>query len=60
MTHQPKGGMCASCIRAMNDCSQLIFYAMPVIGIADKVKIVRCTSYQRKKDLKREPTNQSN
>lgn len=60
MTHQPKGGMCTSCLRTMKDCSQLIFYAMPVIGISDNIKIVRCTSYQRKKDLKRDSTNENN
>jgi len=42
-THQPKGGMCASCTKRDNDCSDLDFENMPVIGVSDSDIIVRCT-----------------
>lgn len=49
-SHQPKGGMCQSCEKWKNDCSDLQFETMPVIKIAsDGVKIVRCTEHERSK-----------
>lgn len=45
-SHQPKGGMCQSCKKWKNDCSNLQFETMPVINLAsDGIKIVRCTEY---------------
>lgn len=48
-THQPKGGMCRTCLMGMTrNCSNLPFESMPVIEV-DKstgVKIVKCTDHQ--------------
>jgi hypothetical protein len=50
-THQPKGGMCRSCVKVEADCSGLPFETMPVIDkttLEDKpVVIVRCTEFKR-------------
>jgi len=45
MKNQPKGGMCATCINALKDCSQLDFSKMPII---QRPNIVKCTEYVRK------------
>lgn len=46
MTHRPSGRMCCSCYRAGEDCSDLEFKTMPVIGVdPDGMKKVRCTAY---------------
>ena len=46
-SHQPKGGMCASCVWSRRNCEGLEFESMPVIGKDDSTgaKIVRCTEY---------------
>ncbi len=46
-SHQPKGGMCASCAWARRNCESLEFESMPVIGKDDSTgaKIVRCTEH---------------
>lgn len=47
-SHQPKGRMCASCVKQKENCSGLRFEAMPVILIMPGgVKVVRCTEYAR-------------
>ena len=45
--HQPKGGMCATCTKRYNDCSDLDFENMQVIGVSDSEIIVRCTEFER-------------
>jgi len=49
--HQPKGGMCASCTKRDNDCSDLDFENMPIIGVSDSEIIVRCTEFEREQPL---------
>jgi hypothetical protein len=44
---QPKGGMCATCAKLGNDCSDLDFAQMPTIESSDKVIIVKCTEHVR-------------
>ena len=47
-THQPKGGMCATCEKCREDCSGLPFETMPVITeTVLGVKIVRCAEHVR-------------
>jgi hypothetical protein len=47
-SHQPKGGMCASCADRVKDCSKLPFEEMPVIRtVGEGVRIVACTEYRR-------------
>lgn len=56
-THQPKGGMCATCRHASRDCSGLDFMAMPTISrkpSADGVLIVRCTDFSKSRRPTRE------
>jgi hypothetical protein len=47
--YQPKGGMCASCAKAHDDCSGFDFSAMKVIDFCSggKIKIVRCNHFVR-------------
>lgn len=48
--HQPKGGMCATCKNALNDCSNLDFKRMPTISrkpARNGVVIVRCTEFKK-------------
>lgn len=51
MNYQPKGGMCANCTRATEDCSGLPFHKMPAIihthDIQGDTTIVRCTWHER-------------
>lgn len=51
LTYQPKGGMCAGCVRAHMDCSHLPFSDMPPICKPDAqgVVVVRCTHYENRK-----------
>lgn len=46
-SHQPKGGMCATCAYRAGDCSNLAFEQMPVILVLDGLSIVRCTQHHR-------------
>lgn len=46
-THQPKGGMCASCVHQSRKCDHLSFESMPVIANLGTTKIVKCTEYLR-------------
>lgn len=48
--YQPKGGMCACCVKRLDDCSELDFAAMPVIERNGTVVIVKCTEYVRSND----------
>jgi len=45
--HQPKGGMCGSCTKALKDCSSLHFESMPVIAKSGDAVIVRCTEHRK-------------
>jgi hypothetical protein len=47
--HQPKGGMCATCVWHLRNCAGLNFEGMPVIDRDDETgaKIVRCTRHLR-------------
>lgn len=48
MTHQPKGGMCASCQHKRRDCSTLPFDRYPVIKrYRDGTQAVRCAEFRR-------------
>ena len=47
---QPKGGMCATCAKRHEDCSDLDFAVMPVIERDENVNIVRCTQHVRSND----------
>ncbi|SDS24114.1 hypothetical protein SAMN05216198_1515 [Halopseudomonas litoralis] len=51
MTHQPKGGMCATCTNRDRDCSALPFDRYPVIGRysynGKPVAIVKCAEFLR-------------
>ena len=49
MTHQPKGGMCRTCVHAHRNCSHLPFCTMPVLARDAQTVIVRCTDFQRRK-----------
>lgn len=48
MTHQPKGGMCATCVHARRNCSHLPFSTMPPLSRDGQTVIVRCTEFQRR------------
>jgi len=48
MTHQPKGGMCATCAHARRNCSHLPFSTMPPLSRDGQTVIVRCTEFQRR------------
>jgi hypothetical protein len=48
-THVPKGGMCATCVNALNDCSALPFSTYTVIGKNGNSKIVKCLEWISKK-----------
>ena len=46
--YQPKGGMCMTCKKWADDCSELHFESMPIIGTtATRQVIVRCTEHVR-------------
>lgn len=48
-SHQPKGGMCQTCTKRLENCSSLPFETMQVIKVAsDGVKVVRCTEHATK------------
>ena len=49
MKHQPKGGMCATCVHAHHNCSHLPFNTMPALTQDAQIVIVRCTEFQRRK-----------
>ncbi|MGL5487848.1 MAG: hypothetical protein ACRDC6_16405 [Shewanella sp.] len=51
-TYQPKGGMCAKCIRKHEDCSKLDFSKMKQIQRTLNTVIVKCDKYQRQSNLK--------
>lgn len=46
--HQPKGSMCATCVRQRDDCSDLDFDLMRVIERLQNVVIVRCSEWKKK------------
>lgn len=46
--HQPKGSMCASCVRSNSDCSDLDFDLMPVLNRCQQVVVVRCTEWKKR------------
>jgi hypothetical protein len=46
-THQPKGGMCRTCLWETRDCSALPFESMPVIERDGAVSIVRCAEHTK-------------
>ena len=46
--HQPKGGMCRTCVHLLRNCSTLPFDQMPVIERTPAADIVRCTEYKRR------------
>ena len=48
MTHQPKGGMCRTCVHAHRNCSHLPFSTMPALARDAQTVIVRCTDFQRR------------
>ena len=50
-TYVPKGGMCTTCEKCLNDCSKLPFKDMPVIERGSWAYTVKCTEY--KKDFKK-------
>lgn len=48
ITHQPKGGMCGTCINRFRDCSYLIFSRMKKIGkYSDGTIVVKCTAWEK-------------
>lgn len=49
LCYTPKGGMCATCVHKLDDCSVLKFDEMPPLGkgYSDGVVIVKCTEYKR-------------
>lgn len=47
MRAQPKGGMCATCVRKHEDCSGLPFKDMPVLFRTPWGNTVKCIEYQR-------------
>lgn len=49
---QPKGGMCAVCVRRDEDCSGLDFEAMPIIAIELDEIIVRCVEFERHEEVR--------
>ena len=52
MTYQPKGGMCATCIHQLRDCSHLPFHTMKPISKSTDLGyvIVRCTDFVKAQD----------
>lgn len=46
--YQPKGGMCATCVHKLEDCTHLHFEAMQKIGKgdADGTVIVKCMQFK--------------
>lgn len=50
-SHQPKLGLCLICTYRHNVCDHLPFEEMPVIMILDKINIVECTYFERKRDV---------
>lgn len=50
MTHQPKGGMCRTCVHLLRNCSALPFDKMPVIERTPAAIIVRCAQHKRRAD----------
>lgn len=47
MRAQPKGGMCATCVRKHEDCSGLPFKDMPVLFRTPWGNTVKCIEYQK-------------
>lgn len=48
ITYQPKGSMCAACLKCFDDCSGLPFSQMPVHALTKcGTKIVICTEFRR-------------
>lgn len=45
--HQPKGSMCACCVRQRDDCSDLDFDLMRVINRGQNVVIVHCSEWRK-------------
>lgn len=43
--YQPKGGMCANCAKAKEDCSKLPFNTMRVLEFFEGVRIVKCDEH---------------
>jgi len=52
VSYQPKGGMCAICVRKHKDCSSLDFSKMQVIIKSQGVAVVKCTSFKKSEDAK--------
>ena len=52
ISFQPKGGMCANCIKSLRDCSHYDFSKMIKISKVDSdgTVIVRCSHYENIKD----------
>lgn len=49
MTHIPKGGICASCVHRLRDCSALPFDQYPTIKrYPDGTQAVKCAEFKRK------------
>ena len=46
-THQPKGSMCMECIHKTDDCRELKFEDMQVIGMNNDIFVVKCNQYRR-------------
>jgi hypothetical protein len=46
-TYQPKGSMCASCAKALENCSGLQFDKMQVMQRVNSVIIVKCDCYKK-------------
>lgn len=48
VTYQPKGSMCAACVKCFDDCSGLTFSQMPVHAATKcGTKIVICTEFNK-------------
>jgi hypothetical protein len=47
ITYQPKGGMCAACIRKLDDCSRFEFDKMRAHEANDSVIIVICSAFKK-------------
>ena len=46
-SYQPKGSMCANCVRRFRDCTHFEFSEMPVLKKDDHVMIVRCLGFNK-------------
>lgn len=46
-TYHPKGGQCVQCQRKSDNCKDLPFSTMKVIGHYEDKAIVACTEYRR-------------